>query len=93
MRAAKGWDRNAQFYLGKMYMNGEAGKADMIEAYKWLDLAASSGHEDAHFYRSFVASKLPKTEVQKAHTMAQQWFDANHSHPHKHYDLKPHSHH
>lgn len=91
-RAAKGWDRGAQFLLGRLYMDGDGVKADPLEAYKWFDLAASSGHDDAHFYRAAVAAKLSATDREKAHKAAQEWFDSNHSNPHKHYDLKPHHH-
>ncbi len=90
--AAKGWDRNAQFQLGKRYMTGEGVKADLIEAYKWFDLAASAGHDDAHFYRAAVATKISADDKKRAHAQAQEWFDANHTTVHRHYDMTPHRH-
>jgi len=91
-QAAKGWDRNAQFHLGKMYMDGDGVKQDLVEAYKWLDLAASNGHEDAHFLRALAGSKISSAEKERAHKLAQEWFDSNHKTPHRHYDMKPHHH-
>ncbi len=91
-KASEGWDRNAQYHLGMMYKEGWGTDKDLVEAYKWFDLSAASGHVDAHFMRSAVASELTKQQVEKAHQMAQEWFDANHDTPHKHYGLTPHAH-
>ncbi|BDZ73801.1 hypothetical protein GCM10025856_15200 [Methylophaga marina] len=90
--SAKGWDRNAQFYLGLMSFNGDGEEKNLIEAYKWFDLAASSGHEDAHYYRSAVAAMLTEEQKKQASQLAQKWFDENHDTPHKHYNKVPHQH-
>jgi TPR repeat protein len=91
-KSANGWDRNAQYYLGHQYYYGLGVKKDAMEAYKWFDLSAANGHVGAHYMRSIVAHHLTEKQVGTAHKNALQWFDANHDNPHKHYDLKPHSH-
>lgn len=40
-------DANAQFMLGKIYLNGEAGKTDVTRAAKWFNSAANKGHAGA----------------------------------------------
>ena len=37
-------DADAQFELGRMYMNGEGGPADPVQAARWFNLAAHKGH-------------------------------------------------
>lgn len=91
-QAAAGWDRNGQFYLGKMYLNGDGVDVELLESYKWFDLAASAGHEDAHLFRALVAARISNEQRRAAHDRAQKWFDANHDTPHSHQDTKPHAH-
>ena len=37
-------DADAQFELGRMYLNGEGGPADPVTAARWFNLASSKGH-------------------------------------------------
>lgn len=37
-------DADAQFELGRMYMSGEGGPADPVQAARWFNLAAHKGH-------------------------------------------------
>ena len=37
-------DPNAQFELGRMYLTGEGGKADPVQAARWFNLSAHKGH-------------------------------------------------
>jgi len=90
--AAKNWDRSAQFHLGLQYRDGDGVAADLVEAYKWFELAASGGHEDAHFLRAAVAAQLSDADRARGYKLAQEWFDANHSTPHRHSDMTPHRH-
>ena len=36
--------KHPQFELGRMYMNGEGGPADPVQAARWFNLAAHKGH-------------------------------------------------
>lgn len=40
-------DPSAQFELGRMYMQGEGGPADLVQAARWFNLAAHKGHVGA----------------------------------------------
>ncbi|WP_421849090.1 tetratricopeptide repeat protein [Oricola sp.] len=40
-------DASAQFELGRMYLQGEGGKADPVQAARWFNLAAHKGHVGA----------------------------------------------
>lgn len=90
--SAKNWDHGAMYRLGLMHRAGEGVVADQVEAYKWFELAASGGYEDAHFLRAAVAVQLSDAERGRGYQLAQEWFDANHSTPHKHSDMVPHKH-
>ena len=37
-------DADAQFELGRMYMTGEGGPTDLVQAARWFNLAAHKGH-------------------------------------------------
>ena len=45
-KAADQGDASAQFNLGVMYANGSGTAGDLIEAYKWLTLAAAAAKGD-----------------------------------------------
>ena len=40
-------DPNAQYMLGKMFLNGEAGNVDRQQAARWFNLSAKKGHAGA----------------------------------------------
>jgi len=46
-KAAEQGDAEAQFNLGRAFVNGEGVDKDKMEAVKWLRLAAEQGYEDA----------------------------------------------
>jgi hypothetical protein len=54
-----------------LHMDGQGVKTNLIEAYKWFDVAASSGHEDAHFFRAAVAARISSDDRKQAHQLAQ----------------------
>lgn len=37
-------DRDAQYYLGKMYLDGTGGNRDVKQAVRWLNLSSDKGH-------------------------------------------------
>jgi TPR repeat protein len=59
--AARG-NPEAQLRVGLMYEHGEGVGQDMIEAYRWLRLAANQGHPNAGGELSFVAAQLAPAE-------------------------------
>lgn len=53
---------DAQLRVGLMYERGEGVAQDMIEAYRWLKLAATQGHSVALAELSIVSSQLAPAE-------------------------------
>jgi TPR repeat protein len=53
---------DAQLRVGLLYERGEGVGQDMIEAYRWLKLAANQGHPKAAAELSFVAAQLAPAE-------------------------------
>jgi len=84
LKAANMWHEKAQTELAKMLYQGKGAKRDLKQAMKWLNLAASSGNEEAHYLRAIVALDLSKSEISQAKSDAKKWFDNNHARPHTH---------
>lgn len=82
--AAYAWDERSQYLLGLMLFEGQAVKQDLKEAYFWLDLAASAGVYESHHIRALVEDGLDAASVKATKARAKEWFDNNHSTPHKH---------
>lgn len=83
-QAANNWHEKAQFEYAAMLMTGTAVKKNLKEAYKWLELSASTGYEEAHYLRAIVAQEISVTDAASARKEAQKWFEKNHVRPHKH---------
>lgn len=82
--AALSWDEQAQYLLGRMYIEGRYTARNAEEAFFWLDLAASAGVFEAHHLRALVETELGPDLAKTVHTRAQMWFEKNHSTPHDH---------
>ncbi|MFC3098223.1 SEL1-like repeat protein [Alteraurantiacibacter palmitatis] len=77
LAAAAAGDTSAYFDLGVMYSTGSHGvAADMIEAHKWFNLAASRGHEEAAWCRADVADEMTAREIAEAQRRAREWLSA-----------------
>jgi len=64
----------ALFDLGVAYSTGSHGlTADLIEAHKWFNIAASKGHEEAAWCRSDVSDEMTAREIAEAQRRARQW--------------------
>ena len=63
----------AQFSLGVAYAKGRGKEKDLVEAHKWLNLAAAGGYDDAPELRDVLAKKMAPSDVAKAQRMAWQW--------------------
>ncbi len=59
-------DADAQYYLGKLYLNGELGEHNPTMAARWLKLAAAKGHVRAQATLGnmlFVGDDVPQNQV------------------------------
>jgi hypothetical protein len=74
LAAAAGGDVSAYFDLGVAFSTGSHGaQSDMIEAHKWFNLAAVSGHEEAQHCRAEVAEEMTAREIAEAQRRARAW--------------------
>lgn len=77
--ASKG-DSLALFDLGVAYSTGSNGlNADLIEAHKWFNLAASKGHDEASWCRADVSDEMTAREIAEAQRRARQWLSNDRS--------------
>lgn len=60
---------DAQLRVGLLYENGDGVGQDMIEAYRWLKLAANQGHPKAAAELSLVSAQLAPAERAIAESM------------------------
>jgi len=71
--AAQG-DIAAYFDLGVVFSTGGHGIAcDLIEAHKWFNLAAVSGHEEAQLCRADISEEMTAREIAEAQRRAREW--------------------
>ena len=68
--AARG-EVEAYFDLGVACSTG--GQGDLVEAHKWFNLAAVSGHEEAQACRAEVAEGMTAREIAEAQKRARAW--------------------
>lgn len=77
LAAAAAGDENAYFNLGVIYSTGSHGVgADLIEAHKWFNLAASRGHEEAAWCRADISDEMTAREIAEAQRRAREWLSA-----------------
>ncbi len=64
----------ALFNLGVAYSTGSNDvAADLVEAHKWFNLAASRGHEEAGWCRADVSDEMTAREIAEAQRRARRW--------------------
>lgn len=64
----------ALFDLGVAFSTGSHGvAADLIEAHKWFNIAASKGHEEAAWCRADISDEMTAREIAEAQRRARQW--------------------
>jgi TPR repeat protein len=74
LAAAQGGNCDAYFDLGMAFSTGtEAVAADLVEAHKWLNLAAVGGHDHAAQCRADVADDMTAREIAEAQRRAREW--------------------
>jgi TPR repeat protein len=62
--------------LGVRYSTGRDVEQDMIAAHKWLNLAATMGHQEAKTWRADIASEMTKAQIVEAQKQARAWLQA-----------------
>ena len=61
------------FELGMMHATGRDCELDLVEAHKWLNIAAIKGSDRAAEMRADVAASMSKTEIARALRSAREW--------------------
>jgi TPR repeat protein len=74
LATAQPGDGAAYYHLGVALSTGSNGQpCDFVEAHKWFNIAASSGHEESAMCRADVARDMTAREVAEAQRRARQW--------------------
>ena len=77
LAAAAEGDVGAYFDLGVTFSTGSHGVAsDLIEAHKWFNLAAVSGHGEAQVCRAEISEEMTAREIAEAQRRARAWLNA-----------------
>ncbi len=77
LAAAAHGDISAYYDLGVAYSTGSHGvDCDLIEAHKWFNLAAASGHAEAAMCRADISDEMTAREIAEAQRRARQWLSA-----------------
>lgn len=63
-------DRNAQYALGLIYIEGRGVDVNSIESYAWLTAAILQGDEDAFLLRNMVAELMTAKDIKEAEERA-----------------------
>ena len=77
LAAAADGDAEAYYDLGVVYSTGSHGvDCDLIEAHKWFNLAAATGHEAASWCRADISDEMDAREISEAQRRAREWLRA-----------------
>lgn len=77
LAAAAEGDVDACYDLGVAYSTGSHGvNCDLVEAHKWFNLAAVSGHDEAAWCRSDISEEMTAREIAEAQRRAREWLRA-----------------
>jgi TPR repeat protein len=66
-------NRGSCYNLGLMYASGRGAPVDLVEAYKWMHLAAEDGLPEAISARARLAASLSATQIKTAMDRAEDW--------------------
>lgn len=78
LAAAAQGDINAFYDLGVAYSTGSHGvDCDLVEAHKWFNLAAVSGHCEAQMCRADISDEMSAREIAEAQRRAREWIAAS----------------
>ena len=77
LAAAAQGEVSAYYDLGVAYSTGSHGvDCDLIEAHKWFNLAAVTGHAEAAMCRADISDEMTAREIAEAQRRARQWLSA-----------------
>lgn len=65
------------YQLGVMYAVGRDVKANLVEAHKWLNIAAFRGSDAAARYRRELSAEMTSAEIAAAQREAREWIALN----------------
>ena len=74
-KAAEQGDAKAQFSLGVCYENGTGIPKSFVEAYRWFNVAAAQGDEDATKHRDHLERKMSKSEISRAQRLSTEFVE------------------
>jgi len=66
-------DAEAQCRLGDKYASGEDVDEDIVEAFKWYNLAAAQGHEDAKEAKKVIRKDMTPAQIAEAQRLSAEW--------------------
>src|SRR5262245_675729 len=73
LAAAAAGDIESCYELGVIFSTGgHAVAADLVEAHKWFNIAAASGHEEAAWCRADVSDEMTAREIAEAQRRARE---------------------
>ena len=79
LAAAIDGDIDAYYDLGVAFSTGSHGVGcDLIEAHKWFNLAAVSGHAASQMCRADISEEMTAREIAEAQRRARQWLSQSH---------------
>lgn len=73
MASGAGATSDILYELGVMYAVGRDVEQNLIEAHKWLNIAAFRGSDGAARYRRELAIEMSSTEIAAAQREAREW--------------------
>ncbi len=73
LQAAQRGKPDALYDLGLSYALGRGVEPNLVEAHKWLNLAAMKGIKAAQAIRAEVAAEMSPCEIAEAQRMAREW--------------------
>ena len=74
LRDAANGEPDAYYELGIAYSTGTSGiDVDLIEAHKWFNLAAVTGHQRAQRCRADISDEMTAREIAEAQKQARAW--------------------
>jgi len=62
------------FNLGLMYFQGKGVPQDYVMALMLFDIAATSGNQEALYYRDAVSARMQSSEIRRADALVLEWF-------------------
>jgi TPR repeat protein len=64
---------DALYELGLRCCTGRDKPVDLVEAHKWLNLAAMRGRTDAKLLRQELAEEMTRAQIARAQKLAREW--------------------